>query len=255
MSVEDRIEYLRAKGENKKVKKKKWYKRWWAILLFVLLSLLLIFFLSFSLLLYRLINNPEEMIVVLRKNNLLNEVNNEIEISEGERFLVEGRGDHSIGAEDPQFTITIFSDFSCPFCKESANILAELIYKYGDKIKIISRDIPILGDESVNLSMAAMCAGEQDLYWQMYFVLFEGQESFSAEMIIAAAKYIGIKDLDQFVDCFEERRFINLISKNISDAQFLGVSGTPAWFLDGYLVAEGVPPVEDWIEFLDTYLK
>ncbi|MDD3711539.1 MAG: thioredoxin domain-containing protein, partial [Patescibacteria group bacterium] len=147
------------------------------------------------------------------------------------------------------------SDFSCPYCKQSSETITALAVKYGQKLKIIVRDFPILSDDSINLAMVARCAGEQDKYWPMYYKLFELQKDYKELGIGNIIQSVGISDIDKFYNCLDNKKYLNDILKDASDAQFLKIGGTPAWFLNGSKVGEGAIPLATWVSFLDENLK
>ncbi len=254
MSIDDRIEYLRRKGANKKTSSR-WYKKWWGILLALILAGILVYALSFLFLIIRLLNNPEELGQVMQSGT----VNKNIEINLQEEYLsnkrlVEGFNNYFLGNEDAEISIVVFSDFTCPYCKEASNTIASLAIKYGSDIKIIIRDFPILSDDSLSLALVARCAGDQDKYWPMYYKLFERQAVYKDIGIGAIVDEVGISDIDAFYDCVDNQKYLNNIIKDASDAQFLKVGGTPAWFINGAKVGEGAIPFSVWAELLDEVL-
>jgi predicted DsbA family dithiol-disulfide isomerase len=255
MSIDDRIEYLRRKGANKRVSSR-WYKKWWGILLALALAGVLVYIVSFLFLILRLLNSPEEMNRVMQSSwvNKETEIKSEEEYFSGHRKLVEGIDNNFLGDEAAEIVITVFSDFTCPYCKESANTIASLAIKYGADIKIIMRDYPILSDDSLSLALVARCAGEQDKYWPMYYKLFENQAVYRDLGIGAIVNEVGITDASSFYNCLDSQKYLNNVIKDASDAQFLKVAGTPAWFVNGVKVGEGAIPFSVWSELLDEVL-
>lgn len=254
MSIDDRIEYLRKKGANKR-SSSRWYKKWWGILLALILAGILVYFLSFLFLIIRLLNNPEELGQIMKSGA----INKDIEINLQEEYLanrrlVEGIDNYFLGNENAEISIVVFSDFTCPYCKESANTITSLAIKYGADIKIIVRDYPILSDDSLSLALVARCAGEQNKYWPMYYELFKNQSVYKDIGIGAIIDEVGIPDVDSFYKCVDNQKYVNNIIKDASDAQFLKVDGTPAWFVNGMKVGEGAIPFSVWSELLDEVL-
>ncbi len=250
MNLDNRIEKLRAQGLAKRAKRT-WYKKWWVILLLSLALLLLIYIFSFAFLLIRLKNNPSELERVFQ---YLNIENKEEGIESYDIRIVQGPSKYSIGSSEPKATIVLFSDFNCPYCKLASEIVGELALKYGEHVNIIVRDFPILSDDSLKMAMALRCAGEQGVYWPMYYYLFENQGQFSVQDLGYIAQLARVEDIPKFSNCIAEEKYLNMISKDFSDGEFLGVEGTPTWFLDGYKVTEGNFPLEIWSVVLEQYL-
>src|SRR5262249_39059598 len=71
-------------------------------------------------------------------------------------------------------TIVEFSDFHCPFCRQVLPTLAQIMARYGDKIRLVFRDYPIeqLHPGATKAHHAARCAGEQGKFWGYHDALF-----------------------------------------------------------------------------------
>lgn len=84
----------------------------------------------------------------------------------------------TLGEVDAPVTIYLYEDFQCPFCSRfSRDTFPALVsgpVKEG-KVKVISEPLAFLGPDSVRTAKAALAAGEQDLYWPYYSLLFENQ--------------------------------------------------------------------------------
>lgn len=253
MKLEERIEYLEMKKRHKKVLRP-WYKKWWGVLLLSLAVIILISVISFAFLINRLIKNPMEMAMVLNPD-YLTEMEGLSMSNESRMTLVEGPALYYLGTSDPLVTITVFLDFSCPYCKQSSQVISQLVSEYKDEIKIIVRDFPVISEGSIELALAARCAGEQGRYWNMFYQLFDKQGNFSSSELSSLARLAGVPDLDKFSQCLSSEKYKKDIAKDFSDAQFLGVSATPAWFADGYSIGEGAIPFEDWSIFLIEIMK
>lgn len=86
--------------------------------------------------------------------------------------------DPAKGPEDASVLIVEFSDYQCPYCGRFAReTLPSLLEEYGDQVRFVYRDFPILGRASVGAALAAECADDQDQYWAYHDLLFENQES------------------------------------------------------------------------------
>ncbi len=248
MSLDDRIEYLRKKGLEKR-RSSAWYKSWWGMLLIIIVIIIVSLFMSFAFLTIRFINNPLEL-SKLNKDDILASINN----PQANVKIVEGPGRHYLGSDDPQAVIVVFSDIACPFSRQAADTIRSLNIIYSDKIKIIVRDFPMISEDSIDLAMVSRCAGEQGKYWEMYFKLFELQGQIHDLGIGHIVSLVGINDLDSFYNCIDNDKYLNEISKDFSDAQFLQIKGVPAWFLDSNKIAEGNIPLKELRDFLDEYL-
>ncbi len=210
--------------------KKKWYKRWWGILLIVLFTIFLIFATIVGFMTWKIIKQIQSGEYVPADYTVP-------QISEEKLKIIEGTEmNYWTGSENPLVTIVEFSDFNCPLCKNSAQKIRSIVEEYKNEVKLIFRDFPVISDESMNLAMLARCAGEQGKFWKMHDYLFLNQDKINFENLKSLAKIIKLRDL-QFKECFEDKKYLNHISKDIVDAQYLELRGTPTWFIDGNEIA------------------
>ncbi len=171
------------------------------------------------------------------------------------KALIEGINNPSLGTSDPKVTIVEFSDFACPFCKASFPGLREVSVKYKDSVKIIFRDWPG-HDSSLNLAMAAYCAGEQNKFWEMHDKLFQNQsDTFGNDknQLAALAQQLGVYN-QEFQTCFDQQKYLPQIQKNFTDSELLAVAGTPTWFINGEKI-EGELSVSDLEKLIAPYLR
>lgn len=223
---------------------KKWYKRWWGALILIILIFSLAFGGAFAFYVYNLSKSAKE-------KNKFSFAPAE-KMSESQRALIEGSGNYSLGSANPEVTIVEFSDFACPYCKNSSATIRELIIKNKSKIKYIFRDMP-LHENSVDLALSGRCAGEQGLFWPMHDKLFQNQETLETAGLISLAEEIGA-DKIKFKNCFDNKKYLAQITKDYSDGDALGVKGTPAWFIDGEKI-EGDIPMQTWEEIIGEFIK
>ena len=159
-----------------------------------------------------------------------------------------------VGTNDPQVTVVEFIDFKCPNSKAEAPILKQVMQKYGSKVKLIVRNLPV---ESIHpgtnqLAVLAQCAYYQGWYWPLHDWLYANQDkigdNFTSDDIDALSSMFGW-DGAKMKTCFNSSDTKVIINKDYSDAVSFGVAGTPTFFINGKKV-EGVIPVEAWDNFL-----
>jgi len=160
-------------------------------------------------------------------------------ISGAEQEKIIGDG-YWIGSSNPKITIVEFGDFACLMCKNSFSKIRELGIKYKDDVKIVFRDFPVISENSMNLAIAARCAGEQGFFWVMHDKLFINQGKSSTIEIKEMAEQIGL-DIDRFNNCFDNKKYISAINKDLEMARELNIKGTPTWFINGNKVSGDIP--------------
>lgn len=121
------------------------------------------------------------------------------------------------------------------------------------------RDYPALRQESVNLALAAHCAGEQNRFWQMHDKLFEKQDELLNLGINNINPYLKNLALElslntaNFNQCLDEKKYLYRLNDDFADAEFLGVEGTPTWFINRYKIT-GLYPEENFINLIEGLL-
>lgn len=158
-----------------------------------------------------------------------------------------------LGNPDAAVTVIEFSDFTCGFCGRFAeNTLDPLIEEYGDQVRFVYMDYPFLSQMSVPAALAAECAHDQDEFWAMHDAIFANQQGLSVESMRGMAAEIGL-DMETFNTCFDEGEHIEKIRSDLDIGRELGVSGTPAFFINGRFVS-GAQPIEVFQQFIDEEL-
>ena len=151
-------------------------------------------------------------------------------------------------------TIVEFSDFHCPFCRRVIPTLAQLESQYGEKIKLVFRDFPIesLHPGATKAHEAARCANEQGKFWPYHDKLFAGPSTSSPELFKGLAKDVGL-DAVAFETCLGSGKYEAAIKQDIEDGTRAGVSGTPAFFINGRLIS-GAQPLEAFARVIEDEL-
>ena len=215
-----------------------WYKKWWGIPLIVILTVFLSLLLAASLYVFSLAKK-----ITTEKRPAVSE----------KRYDAENENSYYFGAADPKITIVEFSDFACPFCKNSYPVIRDIVLKYNKDVRLIYRDFPVKQEYSIDLAMAARCAGEQRLFWPMHDRLFQNQGVSEKNELENLAEEAGADPI-KFKNCFENKKYLPQIQKDYADATDLGIKGTPTWFINGYKI-EGDVSREIWEKIITEFLK
>ena len=131
----------------------------------------------------------------------------------------------------------------------------QLLNDYKGKVRWVVRDFPLgFHKRARPAAVAARCAKDQGKYWEMYEELFKNQRSLEDEDLKKYAKNIGLQ-LDKFQKCFENpTEQLKIIEKNFKSGEELGVTGTPAFFINGRRIA-GALPYEEFKRIFDEELQ
>jgi protein-disulfide isomerase len=134
-------------------------------------------------------------------------------------------------------TIVEFSDYNCPFCKRSAAALEKLVKDDGG-IRVVHKDWPVLTEASLFGARMALAAGYQGKYETAYQALMQipGMK-ISQDRMLDAVKASGV-DMARLQDDLKThaRDIDGLLDHNSTQAEALGLQGTPAFLIGPYLV-------------------
>ena len=150
--------------------------------------------------------------------------------------------DPSIGPADAPITIIEFSDFQCPFCRKTHQVLKELRREFGPRIRLIYKNFPLDSDcnPALNFRMhpnsclaayASECAYLNGCFEEFYEKLIHAQ-NYSPASILTMASECGI-DPEKFRQCLNSSRVQQMVKKDIEDALRLGIKGTPMLVING----------------------
>jgi protein-disulfide isomerase len=147
------------------------------------------------------------------------------------------------GNRDAKVVVQLFSDFECPFCASADKALAQLMKTYGDRVKLVWRDLPL--PMHPNAFLAHVAAREafaqqgNDGFWAMAALLFGAQKDLGRAALEKHAEALGL-DLARFRKALDQGRdgahgaYLAAESKTADAA---GVRNTPGFVVNGYYVA------------------
>ncbi|MEO5886351.1 MAG: DsbA family protein [Anaerolineales bacterium] len=170
------------------------------------------------------------------------------------RYDIPTQGAYAFGPEDAPITIVEFSDFQCPFCRRwHEEVYEPLLALYPGKIRMVYRHLPLtsIHPEAFSAAEAAMCAGEQDSFWQYHEKLFSS-ETLSSEIYTQYAQELSL-DTTSFEACMTEHRYQEAIQTDSDFAIDLGISSTPTFFING-LALVGAQPLDAFKQVIDKEL-
>jgi protein-disulfide isomerase len=158
------------------------------------------------------------------------------------------------GPKNAPITVVLFSDFQCPFCGRVEPSIAELEKLYPGKVKVAWKNFPLsFHNNAKPAAEAALAAHEQGKFWEMHDILFKNQQALSAADLEKYAKEIGL-NMDKFKAAMDSHKFAAQIEAETKQGSELGVSGTPAAFVNGQLVS-GAQPVDAFKKIVEAELK
>lgn len=150
--------------------------------------------------------------------------------------------DPRLGSADALLTIVEFADFQCPYSKEVSYVLRRVAELYGDSVRVIYRDYPLVDvhPDALLAAIAGECADAQEQFWAYHDKLFANQGDLSRGALIAYAEQIGL-NTERFEACLDAVRQSEEVAEDMVDGAAVGVIGTPTFFFNGRMVEGSIP--------------
>ena len=194
---------------------------------------------------------PREKAIEDLFKKLLKEQNGALYLSEP-RVQVEATGP-SKGPASAPVTIVEFSDFQCPYCGMATKELHQVMGQYGDKVRLVFRNFPLdFHKQAQKAAEAGLCAQEQGKFWEMHDKMFENQRELEVEKLKEYAKGLGL-DAAKFDQCLDSGKMAEQIKKDQAAGEALGVTGTPAFVING-IFRGGALQAEQFKQLIDDEL-
>jgi protein-disulfide isomerase len=137
------------------------------------------------------------------------------------------------GDADAQVTLVEFFDYRCTYCRRVVGAMQALL-ENEDGLKIVFKDLPVLGEESVQAARAALASREQDGYVPFHFALMQAAD-LSHAGIMAIARDVGL-DAERLAQDMQAPAIQEGIDANYALADRLGIDGTPAFVIGDQLI-------------------
>jgi len=138
----------------------------------------------------------------------------------------------ALGPETATVTIVDFADYKCPHCRIASDTLTQIQAEYPEQIRLVALELPILGKTSNYAAKAALCAHQQNQYWPLHKAMFSQQDNLTSAKITELAESLT-PDKEQLRACLQAETPHPLLTGSIAQAQRLGLTGTPAIFING----------------------
>jgi len=151
--------------------------------------------------------------------------------------IVTPYGDAFAGNPSGDVTLVEYFDYNCGYCRASLPMLHDLVAS-DPKLKIVFRELPILSPESRTAARASLAAAEQGKFGAFHDALYAAGPLSEARIAKVSAQS-GV-DLSKASPTRTDAE----ISRNLSMARELGMTGTPSWVI-GDRVFSGALPIDD----------
>ncbi|MGB2886112.1 MAG: thioredoxin domain-containing protein, partial [Candidatus Acidiferrales bacterium] len=144
------------------------------------------------------------------------------------------------GSRNAPVIIIEFADYECPYCQKIDPELKKLQDEFGGKLGLAFKDFPLPNhSHAEKAAEAARCAGVQGKFWEFHDLLFDNSKKLEAAQL---KEYAGTLKLDaaSFDKCLDSGEQATAVQRDSTQAQRLGLTGTPSFFINGHFWSGGV---------------
>lgn len=188
-----------------------------------------------------LVNNPEvieEALQALRQQQLLAQrAAQKRLIAQLDAELFANPDDPVIGNPKADVTVVEFFDYRCGYCRRMAPDVKQLLDE-DPNLRIVMKELPVLGQDSVIAARASLAAQRQDAYEAFHFALMDSPDLSEHSLRLAAEK-VGM-NYDQLRIDMADPALDDVIEGNYRLARQLRVEGTPALIIGDQLIPGGI---------------
>lgn len=162
------------------------------------------------------------------------------------------------GPKSAEITIVEYSDFQCPYCTRGYNTMKEVREKYGDKVRVHYKHLPLDFHpeampaakyfEAIALQSTDKAEKFHDLIFENQGELKSGKEDFLKKM----AKKVGA-NMSKVAKALKGDEVSRRVKEDMDEAKKYGFSGTPGFLVNGVSV-KGAYPLSHFEKIIDRHL-
>jgi protein-disulfide isomerase len=170
-------------------------------------------------------------------------------------------GSPILGDSKAPITVLEWGDYQCTFCykfhQNTLDSINEDFIKTG-KVKLIFKDFPLNGPDSILAAEASYCAQDQKKYWQYHNELYQnwgGERTgwITRESLDRFAISVGL-ELKQFNTCLDEYKYQNQVIALHEFGKNIGIDATPSFLVfndEKIIKIRGNQPLEVFLKTFD----
>ena len=175
--------------------------------------------------------HPEVLVQALQS---LDERQREAEAAQAKQVLASRADDIFRDKQSPvggnaqgDVTLVEFFDYNCPYCRQMAPIMEQAVAD-DPQLKIVYKEFPILGPDSLFAAKAALAAQLQSKYGAFHKALFGARTRVTEAVVLKIAGEAGL-DIERMKTDMQKPEIQALIYRNTELAQALRITGTPGF--------------------------
>ncbi len=163
--------------------------------------------------------------------------------------------DPAYGLETARVTIVEYSDYGCPSCQawHNSGILQRIRDTYGDQVRFVWKDFPVISAASPKAAEAGQCAFDQGQFWEYHDLLYARSPAISVKNLKAYAVELGL-DGASFDACLDSSQNAPKVEQSTDEGYNFGFNGAPAFVVNGQKLI-GPPSFEMLQAIIDPILS
>jgi len=165
------------------------------------------------------------------------------------------RPNPQIGPKSAPVTVVEFGDFGCSSCRiwAQAGMRQQLLDKYGDKVRFVWADFPVITLESPKAAEAGRCAYDQGKFWEYQDYLYNNYEGLDIFSLRLYAYSIGL-DQARFDQCLNSGVKQAEVNLDFKDAMIRSLQATPTFLINNKVEIVGMASLDKFASVIDPIL-
>ena len=152
------------------------------------------------------------------------------------------------GNPSGEVTLVEFFDYNCPYCRQMAPVMIEA-EKQDPQLRVVFKEFPILGPNSVFAAKAGLAANTQGKYVAFHNAMYQAPGAADQNKVMEVARSVGL-DVDRLKADIDDPAIAALIEKNLKLAEVFRINGTPG-FVAGRQVVRGATDLKGLQGFIE----
>jgi len=173
------------------------------------------------------------------------------------------------GNKNARVSVVVYDDFQCPYCSRVHETLKEVLKSYGDRIRVVYKDFPLVQihpwAERAAIDSGCLAKQNDDAYWEFADFVHANPKQIQGEQRAVSAQVAEVDRITLDIgrrhstntaaleSCVKEQSKTNL-SASVKEAESVGVESTPVLFING-MKLDGAIPATELKLILDKELK
>ena len=170
-------------------------------------------------------------------------------------------GSPIMGKDNAPITILEWGDYQCTYCykfhQDTLDIINEKFIKTG-KVKLVFKDFPLNGIDSLLAAEASYCANDQGKYWEFHDEVYKnwaGERTgwITRDSLDKFASNVGL-NLEEFNTCLDEHKYQSKVNGLYDFGREIGIDATPSFLVfndEKIIKIRGNQPLEVFLKTID----